>query len=72
MLLRFTSARSATHANIFDSAAKAGHLMPLKVGEADENIGIHNGAANLGFLDIFTAHHVHQGFVWFTDANNNT
>ena len=63
VLLRFTSARSATHANIFDGAAKAGHLMPLKVGEADENIGIHNGAANLGFLDIFTAHHGHQGFV---------
>ena len=37
--------------------------MPLKVGEADENIGIHNGAANLGFLDIFAPGNGHQCFV---------
>ena len=68
MLLRFTSARSATHADVLDGSAKAGHFMPLKVGEADENIGIHNGAANLGFLDIFTVRDGHIGLVGALEA----
>ena len=58
----FPSAGAAAHANIFQCAAKAGHLMSLEMGQRDNHIGIHNGVADLGFLDVFAVHW-HQRFV---------
>lgn len=52
---RFFRTGTAAHANVFDGAAEAGHLMPLEMGQADKNICIHNSTSNLGCLYIFTA-----------------
>ena len=55
VLILFPGAGTAAHADIFNGAAKAGCFMALKVGEADKDVCVHDGAANLGFLYVFAA-----------------
>lgn len=55
VLLGLSGAGTAAHTDIFDRAAKAGHLMTLEVRQADKNISIHDGTSNLGSLHILTA-----------------
>ena len=52
MLLHLASAAAAAHADVLDGAAKARRLMTLEMREADEDVGIHDGAADLGLLDV--------------------
>lgn len=52
MLLHLASAAAAAHADVLDGAAEASRLMALEVREADEDIGIHDGTADLGLLDV--------------------
>ena len=57
VLIGLTGARTAAHADIFDRAAEAGHLMSLEMGQADKDIGVHDGAADLSFFDVFASGH---------------
>ena len=49
-----SGAGSTSHTNIFQGTAKSGCFVPLEMGKCQENIGIHDGASDLGFFDIFT------------------
>ena len=60
--LHLARPRAASHADVLQAAAKAGGLVALKVGQADENVRIHNGGADLGLLHI-VAVNGHQGFI---------
>ena len=71
MLIHFSGTAAAAHADIFDRAAKAGGLVPLKVAQADENIRIHHRAANARHLAIFCARHRHLHFVGALEAIAN-
>ena len=51
----FTGTRTAAHADIFNSSAKACRLMPFKMVQADDNIGIHQCFADFGFFYNFAA-----------------
>ena len=55
MLLCFAGSGTAAHADVFDSAAETGHLMSFEMGQADKDIGIHNGTADFGFFYVFAA-----------------
>ena len=57
VLIGLTGARTAAHADIFDRTAEAGHLMSLEMGQADKDIGVHDGAADLSFFDVFASGH---------------
>ena len=56
MLLGLTRARAATHTDILDCTAEARHLVALEVAQTDEDVGIHNGATDLGGLHILATH----------------
>ena len=47
MLLHLARAAAAAHADVLDRAAEARLLVPLEVREADEDVGVHDGAADL-------------------------
>ena len=57
VLIGLTGARTAAHADIFDRTAEAGHLMSLEMSQADKDIGVHDGAADLSFFDVFASGH---------------
>ena len=48
-------AAAAAHAQILDGAAEARHLVALEVVEADDDVGVHDGAADVGLLDVLAA-----------------
>ena len=47
MLLHLARAAAAAHADVLDRAAETRLLVPLEVREADEDVGVHDGAADL-------------------------
>ena len=53
MLFHLAPAASAAHADVLDRAAKARHLVALKVGQADEDVRVHDRAADAGGLAEF-------------------
>ena len=55
MLLLFARPGAAAHSNIFDGPAETGHLVALKVCQADKDIGVHNGPADLGLGNILAS-----------------
>src|SRR5699024_3224944 len=57
MLLHLAGPAAAAHADVLDSAAKSGGLVALEVGQADQDIGVHNGPADLGRLAVFPVGH---------------
>ena len=57
MLFLLPCPGTAAHADVFDGPAEAGHLVALKVSQADKNVGVHNGAADFGLFNIFAALH---------------
>ena len=63
MLILLASAGAAAHADVLDGAAEAGHLVALEVGQADEHVRIHDGAADVSLLDVFAALHRHRHVV---------
>ena len=59
MLLHLARAGAAAHADILERTAEAGGLVALEVGQADEHVRIHDGAADLGGLAVFAVRHRH-------------
>ena len=57
MLVLLAGAGAAAHSDILDGTAEAGHLVPFEVGQADEDVGIHDGASDQGFLRVLAALH---------------
>lgn len=68
MLFHLARAAAAAHAQVFDGAAEAGGLVPLEVVEADDDVRVHDGPADLGLLHIFAARHRHQRLVGALEA----
>ena len=54
MLLHLSCSAARAHTDVLDGTTETSHLMALEMGQADENIRIHDGPANLGLLDILT------------------
>ena len=54
VLLLLTGPGTAAHADVLDGAAKACHLVTLEVVQRDEHIGVHDGPADFGVLDILS------------------
>ena len=57
VLLHLAGARTATHADVLDGPAEAGHLMPLEVGQRNEDVGVHDRASDLRFAHQFAVGH---------------
>ena len=68
VLFRFACAGAAAHADVLNCTAKPGGFMAFEVGKADEYIGIHNGAPDLGFLYIFATFYGHGNIVCALEA----
>ena len=52
MLLHLTGAGTAAHTQVFQRATKAGLLMTLEVAERNNDVCVHDGLTDLGFLYI--------------------
>lgn len=52
VLLHLAGTATATHPEILHAATEAGLLMPLEVREADNDVGVHEGMADLGLLHV--------------------
>ena len=63
VLLLFAGAAAAAHAQVLDGAAEARLLVPFEVVQADDDVRVHNGAADAGFLDVLAALHRHRDVV---------
>ena len=63
VLLHLTGAAAAAHADVLQAAAEARRLVPLEMGQGDEHIRVHDGAADLGVLHILAARHGHLHLV---------
>ena len=50
VLLHLACPAAAAHAQVLDGAAEAGGLVAFEVGQADDDVGIHDGVADLGVL----------------------
>ena len=48
---------STAQADVFDGTTETGHLMTLKMCQADEYVRIHDGAADFRFFDVSAALH---------------
>ena len=59
---------AAAHADVLDGTAEAGQLVPLEVGQADEDVGIHDGAADEGALEVVAAFQGHFHLVGALEA----
>ena len=68
VLLHLARARAAAHAQVLHAAAKAGLLVTLEVREADHDVGVHEGATDLGVLDVLAAHDGHLHLVEALEA----
>ena len=54
-----TAAHTDIFTDIFNGAAKAGHFMSFKMGQADYNISVHQCLAYFRFFNEFTVRHGH-------------
>ena len=63
VLLHLTGAAAAAHADVLQAAAEARRLVPLEMGQGDEHVRVHDGAADLGVLHILAARHGHLHLV---------
>ena len=68
VLLHLARAAAAAHAQVLDGAAEAGGLVPLEVVQADDDVRVHDGPADLGLLHILAARHRHQRLVGALEA----
>ena len=55
MLFGLSGAGATAHTDVLDCSAETGHLMTFEVGQADEDIGIHDSASDLCRFYILTA-----------------
>ena len=68
VLLHLARAGAAAHADVLDGTAEAGGLVALEVGQADEDVRIHDGAADLSRLAVFAVGHRHLDFIGAAQA----
>ena len=68
VLLHLARAGAAAHADVLDGTAEAGGLVALEVGQADEDVRVHDGAADLGRLAVFAVRHRHLHFIGAAQA----
>ena len=68
MLLHLAGPGAAAHADVLDGTPKAGRLVALEVGQADEHIRVHDGTADLGGLAVFAARHRHLHLIGAAQA----
>ena len=54
VLVHLAGAASASHTDIFECSAEAGCLMTFEMGETDQDVGVHDGMADICLLEIFT------------------
>ena len=54
---------AAAHADVLHGAAEARFFVTLEVVQGNDNIGVHDGPADFGGLDVFAAHHGHVHIV---------
>ena len=59
----FACTGTASHTDVFQCTAKSGGFMAFKMGEGNENVRIHNCAADFGLFHILAALHRHQRFI---------
>ena len=58
----------AAHADVLEGTAKTGGLVALEVGQTDEDIGVHDGAADLGRLAVLPVGHRHLDLIGAAQA----
>ena len=71
VLLHLARAGAAAHADVLDGSAEAGRFVALEVGQGDEDVSIHNGAADLGGLAVFAVGHGHLKLIGTAQAIAN-
>ena len=71
VLLHLARAAAAAHAEVLHAATKAGLLMALEVREADHDVRVHEGVADLGLLDVLAASNGDEGLVGALEAVGN-
>ena len=59
MLLHFSGSGSSAHADVFDGAAKSRHLVSFKMGQRNQNIGVHDGSPDESGFAVHSARHRH-------------
>ena len=67
----FALKRTAAHADILQRTAEAGSLVTLEMVQGDENVGIHYGTADLGFLHVLATHYGDSNIVSALQAVGN-
>ena len=68
VLLHLAGAGAAAHADVLDGTAEAGGLVTLEVAQADEDVGVHDGAADLSGLAVFAVRHRHLHLIGAAQA----
>ena len=68
VLLHLARTATAAHAQVLHAATESSLLVTLEVREADHDVGVHEGAADLGVLDVLASHHGHLHLVEALEA----
>ena len=63
VLFHLTGARTATHAKVFNNAAKAGCFVTFKVCQGNYDVRFHQRTADFCFFYVFPVRHRHDNFV---------
>ena len=63
MLVHLSRAASASHTDIFQSAAEACGLMALKMGQRDKDVRVHHGPPYVRFRTVLAAGNRNQHIV---------
>jgi hypothetical protein len=68
VLIHLAGAAAAAHADVLQRAAEARGLVALEVGQADEHVRVHDGAADVGLLHELAVRHGHVHLVGAAQA----
>lgn len=71
VLYHLACAGAAAHADVLESTAEAGGFVALEMGQADKDIRIHDGAADLCRLAVFAVRHRNLCFIGAAQAVRN-
>ena len=68
VLYHLARAGAAAHADVLESTAETGGFVALEMGQADKDICVHDGAADLCRLAVFAVRHRHLCFIGAAQA----
>ena len=71
MLYHLACAGATAHADVLESTAEAGGFVALEMGQADKDVRIHDGAADLCRLAVFAVRHRHLCLIGAAQAVRN-